>query len=69
MQVDEIKALLNEAKSLNAQMGKVATPCFKCLWEDPGPNCIDNDWHRHDTINKKITAALEMLDETHYLGK
>jgi hypothetical protein len=62
MQVDQIKALLLEAKSLNAQMGKIAEPCFKCLWTDPGPDCLDNDWHRHDTINKHLTSVIEQLD-------
>lgn len=60
--MDQIKALLKEAQSLNAVMGKVAEPCFKCLWADRGPDCVDNDWHRHDDINTKLHEAIKLLD-------
>ena len=63
MEVDRIKQLLAEAMSLNASMGKIAQPCFKCLWSDRTPECVDNDWHKHDDINKKLHEVTELLKE------
>jgi hypothetical protein len=63
MQVEEIKALLKEAMSINASMGKIAQPCFKCLWSERTPDCVDNDWHKHDDINTKLHNAIQMLDK------
>jgi hypothetical protein len=57
----KITSLLEQAKSINASMGKIATPCFRCLWSDPSPDCVDNDWHRFDTINTQLSEAIELL--------
>jgi hypothetical protein len=61
VEIEQIKSLLLQAKSINASMAKIATPCFRCLWSDPTPDCVDNDWHRFDTINTHLSEAIELL--------
>jgi hypothetical protein len=61
MQRERIEQLLQEIKSLNASMGKIADPCYKCLWTDPTPECPDSDWHKYDSINRKIEEILDLL--------
>jgi len=57
----KITSLLEQVKGINAIMAKIATPCLRCLWSDPTPDCVDNDWHRFDTIDTHLSEAIELL--------